>query len=300
MNDLSSVGIIYALLAYTAWGLFPIFWSFLHHVPAFGILSHRIIWSFLFYGLFVCVRFRADAKSLLRDGLKKWRLILAASIFIGVNWLIYVWAVNNGHVLESSLGYFINPLVNVGLGVLFLKEKLSPLQKAALVLAVVGVLILAVGSGAGMPWIALSLAFTFGFYGLCRKKLLLNSFVGSTLETLFLLPCTVFWFGNSSNPPLDTHTISLLIIGGVVTGLPLIWFSEAAQRLPLSVMGFFQYIAPTLQFFCAVYFFKEVFTPVHAYSFGLIWVAVFINILDLRRSLKRSSAQSVRVNNRKV
>lgn len=281
-QELSRAGIGYALLAYSSWGILPLFWRFLAHVPAFGILSHRIIWSFLFYGAFVYFKFRKDFAKILREALHYWKIVFGCAVFLSINWGLYVWAVNNNHVLESSLGYFINPLVNVGLGVLFLKENFNTHQKIALVIATAGVVILTIGSGHGLPWIALTLAFTFGFYGLLRKKLAVNSFVGSTAETLFMIPMTLFWFGNTQIASVDADTAFLLAAGGIVTGMPLIWFSEAAKRLPLSIMGYFQYIAPTLQFLCAVLLFKEPFTTIHAYSFGLIWLAIAINFLSLR------------------
>lgn len=281
--ELSRAGIGYALLAYSSWGLLPLFWRFLAHVPAFGILSHRIVWSFLFYGSFVYFKFRGEFAKIIREVLHYWKIVFGCGVFLSINWGLYVWAVNNNHVLESSLGYFINPLINVVLGVLFLKEKFNFYQKIALVIATAGVIVLAIGSGAGIPWIALTLAVTFGFYGLLRKKLAVNSFVGSMAETLFMIPLTLFWFGNPQISSVDTQTAFLLAAGGIVTGMPLIWFSEAAKRLPLSIMGYFQYIAPTLQFLCAVIWFKEPFMTIHAYSFGLIWLAIGLNFLGLRR-----------------
>lgn len=294
-SSLNRAGILYALAAYTCWGLFPIYWSFLKVVPAIEILSHRIIWSFGFYLFLLYLQKKSATLSLLKNGTSKALRIFACAAMISSNWLLYVWAVNNGHVMESSLGYFINPLVNIALGFIFLKERLTRMQTVALLFAAVGVLYLTFQSATGFPWISLTLALTFGFYGLLRKTLGLETLVGSTLETALLIPIGLLilsgigsvyepQFGLTTVLNHDWHFILLLVVGGAVTGIPLLFFSEASMRLPLGTLGFFQYIAPSLQFLCAVFFFGEAFTSVHAISYSLIWAGILINLISVTRS----------------
>ncbi len=292
-------GIWYAVAAYIAWGLFPIYWSFLKAVPSFEILAHRIIWSFAFYFLLLLSIKKSFTFTFLKEGFKKSFQLLGCALMISSNWWLYIWAVNNGHVLESSLGYFINPLVNIFLGYVFLKERLNRLESLALIFAVIGVGYLAFHSTSGIPWIALTLASTFGIYGLLRKTLELETLVGSTLETFMLLPAGLIplldlpglyhsQFGFHQLSEYSPTLLLLLIAGGAVTSIPLLFFSEASKRLPLGTLGFFQYIAPTLQFLCAVFFFNESFTLVYAVSFGFIWIAVAMNLLN--QYLKFASA----------
>ena len=282
----SKTGVLYAVTAYLAWGLFPLYWKMLSHVASAVILAQRIVWSFAFYLLFLLWRERDQAWQQLKDARPYLLRYASCAMFIGLNWGLYVWAVNNGHALESSLGYFINPLVNVGLGVLVLKEKLSRPQKIALALATIGVLILALSSATGVPWIALALAFSFGFYTLVRKLLPTGSFVSSVFETGLLLPLALPFLAYRADSwvSYDPFTLALLVLGGVVTGLPLILFSEATKRLPLSALGFLQYLAPILQLICAVLAFHEPFTTAHAWCFVFIWLAIVFNLIGLKRS----------------
>lgn len=272
-------GSLYALGAYTLWGFFPVYWKWLKALPAQEILGHRILWSFVFYWLWVCAR---------RDGTWSWfRLlknsstaipVVLASVFLTSNWLLYIWAVNNGHVVESSLGYFITPLLNVFMGKVLFKETLSRLRWIAMGLAAIGVSILAVYTG-HIPWIALGLAISFSIYGALRKRISVDVFQTSTAETsVMVLPAlAVVIYSRWLTPgtaPLTPTEYTFLIGSGVITGLPLIWFAQAARRLPLSSLGFFQYIAPSIQFTLGLVVFKEPFSLVHLKAFLFIWTAL--------------------------
>lgn len=281
-------GIPYALAAYTAWGLFPAYWKLLKHVPSSEILAHRIVWASVFFLVLGFIRDRAGAAAKLRLAVKKWRALGLASLLIGANWWVYIYAVNHGFVLESSLGYFINPLVNVALGSLFLGERLARIQKVAVGIAALGVLQLA-AQGDHVPYIALFLAGSFGTYGLLRKKLGLDPLSASAVESLFLTVPALAYLGAA--PGAGDRTFLdfwMLMLGGVVTGLPLLWFMEAAKRLPLSTLGFFQYLAPSLQFSLAVFAFGEAFTAVHAKGFAMIWAALALYSVELARGAARS------------
>ncbi|MBT3189905.1 MAG: EamA family transporter RarD [Anaerolineae bacterium] len=273
-----NAGILYALVTYILWGLFPIYWKQLHHISAAQLIGHRIIWAFIMLTLVIIVtgqwkRFRSnlDAKTLKAHGI--------ASLLLSVNWLTYVWSVNNGYIIESSLGYFINPLFSVFLGMVFLNEKLRSMQWVPIVLATIGVLYLTYAYGR-LPWIALILATTFGVYGLLKKKSTLGSLYGLTLETgIMLLPALAYLAYMSAQGEgvflqLDLKTDLLLIGAGAVTAIPLLTFAKAAQRIPLTMIGLMQYIAPTGQFLIGVLLYKEAFSPSQAIGFGIIWFAL--------------------------
>lgn len=281
-----TVGVLYALAAYSAWGVFPIYWKFLSHVPVTIVLAHRVVWAFVFYlGLLKLKEPLAALPSLI-DGVKEYWKVLACAVLIGSNWGIYVWAVNSGHIVETALGYYISPLISVVLGAVVLGEKLTLHQKVAFLMALLGVLVMTFGTVQGFPWIAVSLALTFGIYGLIRKTLPLKTLVSSTLETFVMLaPALAMIFGatfatadTGSGASYSAGTWVLLIFGGVVTGLPLLWFSEAAKRLPLSNLGFFQYLAPSLQFLCGILMFGEEFSKIHAAAFALIWLGIAVQL----------------------
>lgn len=274
-------GIGYAIGAYVAWGLLPVYWKWLHHVSALQLLSHRILWSFLILlGVIFVLRqwktFRAAA--LTRSVL---RTYLVAAILIGLNWLTYVWAVNAGYVIETSLGYFINPLLSVLLGVIFLRERLRAWQWVPIGLATAGVIYLTFAYGA-LPWIALTLAFTFGFYGLVKKTAPLNSIYGLTLETGILLLPGFFYLlyaeiaGQGAFLHAGTLSDILLIGAGLVTTVPLLLFASAAQRIPLTLVGILQYIAPVLQFILGVLVYQEPFTPLQLVGYGIVWLALIL------------------------
>ena len=272
-------GVLYALGAYLAWGLLPVFWKAVQEATPVEILSHRIVWSVLFLLLLLTVRrhwfwlheARCNRRLLLIFG--------ATSLLLSVNWLTYIWAVNAGHVLESSLGYFINPLVNVLLGVVILREQMRPGQWVAVGLATVGVLYLTLSLGS-LPWIALTLAFSFGFYALLRKTASLNSLEGLTLETSFMfLPALVYLLyleatGQGTFGNVSFGLTTLLFATGVVTAIPLLLFAAGARRIPLTTIGLLQYLSPTIQFLLAIYLYHEPFTRAKLVGFIFIWSAL--------------------------
>ena len=273
-----NTGILYALATYLLWAVLPIYWKQLHHVSAAQLIGHRIIWVFLmlllvilFTGQRKTFREKLDAKTLKAHSL--------AALLLGTNWLIYVWAVNNGFIVESSLGYFINPLFSVLMGMIFLKEKLRPVQWIPLALATLGVLYLTFAYGR-LPWIALGLALTFGFYGLLKKQSSLGSLYGLTLETgIIFIPALAYLIyitstGEGAFLVVDAKTDLLLLGAGLTTAVPLLLFAKAVQRIPLTMIGLMQYIAPTGQFLIGILLYKEAFSSSQAIGFGLIWIAL--------------------------
>jgi len=273
-------GIWYALGAYVLWGLFPIYWKWLHDVPAIQVIGHRIGWSFILLMIVIIVsgQWKKLRSTLTRRVLG---IYLIAGILLTFNWLIYVWGVNTEHVVETSLGYFINPLFSVLLGMVFLKERLRPLQWLPIGLAAMGVIYLTWTYGS-LPWIALSLTFTFGFYGLVKKLSPLGSLYGLTLETgLVFLPAFGYLvFVEATGQGAFGHiglAPDLLLVGaGAVTTIPLLMFASAARRIPLTMVGIMQYIAPTLQFLLGVLLYKEPFTRTNLIGFSLVWVALIV------------------------
>ncbi|CAG0964083.1 Protein RarD [Anaerolineales bacterium] len=277
-------GILYGIGAYVFWGFFPIYWKFLHHISAFQLISHRIIWSFVLLMVIILltgqwVDFRATARS------KNLWIYLIAALLIGFNWTMYVWAVNKNYIVETSLGYFINPLISVLLGVIFLKERLRFGQWIPVILATLGVTYLTVVYGR-LPYIALSLAFSFGLYGLVKKLSPLGSLYGLTVETgiLFIPAVGFLLFAEANGDGAFFHTglvSDLLMIGaGLVTTVPLLLFASAARSIPLWVVGLLQYIAPTLQFLIGVFIYKEPFSHNQLIGFGIVWVALIIFLVE--------------------
>jgi len=280
-----STGTWYAVGAYTLWGLLPVYWKWLQHVPALQLMSHRVVWSFLsLCTLLILTRRWPHFRAAVQDR-RVLRTHLITAALIGVNWLTYVWAVNAGFIVETSLGYFINPLLSVALGVIFLRERLRPLQWTAVGIAAVGVFYLTFIYGA-FPWIALTLALAFGFYGLVKKTAPLGSLYGLTLETgILLLPTSGYLLlceARGQGAFLHAGVLSdLLLVGaGPVTAIPLLMFAAAAQRIPLSLVGILQYIAPTLQFLLGVLVYGEPFPPARLVGFSIVWVALAILALD--------------------
>ncbi|GAB4213260.1 MAG: EamA family transporter RarD [Synechococcales cyanobacterium] len=271
------IGIIFALLAYGAWGLLPIYWKLFGGISPLEVISHRVFWSSFF--LMALVRIQGQQhvlRQLLRPRVMG-VLLLTASILAG-NWGLYIYGVNTNRVVETSLGYFINPLVTVLLGVVFLGERLNRLEWLAVALATAGVSFF-VWQGGEVPWIALGLACSFACYGLGRKMLKVPALAGLTLETLLLSPFAIAVLAGlalhqDSHWGADEFTTVLLVGCGVVTALPLLWFNQAAQRLPLSTLGFFQYVAPTIQLGLGVVLYGEPFTLVHGVTFTCIWTAL--------------------------
>ena len=278
-------GVFYGVGAYLLWGLLPIFWKSLHDVPALEILAHRMVWSLAF----VVVLLAAQGHwRWLMPVLRNGRVLLTftvSALLLSLNWFIYIWAVNAGYIVETSLGYFINPLLNVLLGTLFLKERLRLGQLAAIVVAVIGVLYLTLQYGS-LPWIALTLAGSFGVYGLLRKTATLNSLEGLTLETLVLFPPALAYLvylelvGSAAFGHVSLTTTLLLIFGGVATALPLLLFASGARRITLTLMGILQYIAPTMQFLIGVFLYHEPLDRYRLIGFSLIWLALVIYSLE--------------------
>jgi chloramphenicol-sensitive protein RarD len=277
-------GIWYAFGAYAIWGTLPIYWKWLAQVPALQLIGHRIIWSFLLLSGFILVTGKLGALRSLLNG-QIILVYLAAGILLSANWLIYVWAVNADYIIETSLGYFINPLLSVVLGVVFLRERLRTLQWVPVAIAALGVVYLTVIYGS-LPWIALTLAGTFGIYGLVKKVAPLGSLFGLTLETgLVFLPALAYLiFSEAKGSGAFGHTglqVGLLLAGvGLVTTVPLLLFASAARRIPLTMVGIMQYIAPTLQFLIGVLVFKEPFTSAKLVGFAMVWFALMLFWLE--------------------
>lgn len=287
-NEIKS-GAIQAGISYVLWGLLPIYWKFLSEVGADEILASRIVWAFVLMILLLLITkkwspFIATLKGLKDNQKRLWSLVIA-SLLISCNWFVYIWAVNHDQMIQASLGYYINPLVSVLLGVIFLKEKLSPAQYVSFFMAIVGVVILSVSYGQ-IPWISLALAFSFGFYGLAKKLIKVDSSIGLTLETMVVTPIAlaylIFLFvqGNLAFLSVSLSTDLLLIGSGFATALPLLYFAKGAQKIPLSMLGFIQYIAPTLTLILGVFLYNEHFSKTHLLAFIFIWGALTIYSLS--------------------
>jgi len=293
-------GYFAALAAYIFWGLSPIYWKLLDKVPAFEILNHRIIWSLPFLLLLVVTSKYSQIRKKIKANPRKVLVYVISALLLAVNWFTYVWAVNSGFIVEASLGYFINPLVNVFLGVLFLKERLRTAQVLALILALGGVGYLTFNYG-HFPWVALTLAFSFGLYGLIRKTGMLDSLEGLTTEMAILFLPAVIILGEKAAHHTAVFmqegwlTFFMLFITGIFTALPLIWFAYGARRVTLTSMGFMQYIAPTLQFALGVFIYHEEFTFNRLIGFTFIWSALIlysfetVYVLNRRRNQKLGS-----------
>jgi chloramphenicol-sensitive protein RarD len=286
------IGVWYTIAAFLLWGILPLYWKALKAVPSPQILAHRIIWSCVFVTIVLIIRKRIpEARRAFSSRRNRFFFTLSA-LCIGINWFIYIWAVNANRVVESSMGYFINPLVSVFLGMIFLRERLGFWQIIAVLLAIAGVLFMTIQYGS-LPWIALSLAFSFGFYGLLRKTSHADSLVGLLYDTAFLTPLAMLYLvivGLKGIAAFGTATplIHLLLIGsGVVTATPLIWFAHGARRIPLSIVGFTQYLAPSLMLILGVMVFKEPFAKTHLISFSLIWGGLFLFSLSRTAFLRR-------------
>jgi len=274
-----------ALLAYLIWGLFPLYYRMLQRIPAIELVAHRAVWSLLVLALGIAVtrgwyRTRARIASARVIGFHA-----VTGVLIAANWLLYVWGVNEGRVVECSLGYFLNPLVSIALGVVVLRERLRVAQWAGVVLAATGVLFLAVRGGA-FPWLALSLAMTFGLYGLLKKRAPLGAVEGLFLETVVLAPIALVWIAWSEHTgagPLSRASgleWVLLLGTGIVTTVPLLLFGASARRIPLSWVGFIQYLTPTIQFLIGVLVFREPFGPARLQGFSLVWAGLALVVLD--------------------
>ena len=282
--------------AYLCWGFMPLFFKQLGGVPSLEIISHRVIWAVPL--LIVIMAFRRQLREYW-NAISSWgtlRWMLVSAVLMSSNWLLYVWAVNSGQILAASLGYFLNPLLNILLGTLFLGEKLNRTQWVAVGIAAAGVAVLA-GGALGTLWISLTLAFSFAIYGLIRKMAPVGSVPGLAVETSLLLPfsvAAVFYFAEQpahTGFGSDTRTSLFLLAGGVVTAVPLLLFATAARKLPYSVMGFIQYIGPTIQFLLGVFLYGEALSGPRLICFVLIWAALAIFSWDgIRRMRGAASA----------
>ncbi len=271
-------GVLYAVATYLTWGLFPLYFKALRAVPALEVLAHRVIWSLVVVAAIVAGRGGVRALAAPFRPRRRLPLLGATTALISTNWLVYVWAVQSGRVLEASLGYFLNPLVNVLLGVAFLGEALSPRQRAAVALAGAGVAVLVLRAGA-VPWVALALAASFGLYGLLRKRAAVEPLGGLLGETALLAPAALAFLGVRAAAGTGAFGTSpglslLLAAAGPITALPLVAFGLAIHRLRLSTMGLVQYLTPTGQFLLAVLLYREPFRAAHAAAFALIWTSL--------------------------
>jgi len=278
-------GVLYGVAAYLMWGFFPIYIKALQVVSSLQIMLHRVVWSFLFVMLLILLRREWPR---FKDSLRKPRVLLTytlTAVLLAVNWLIFIYGINSGQVVETSLGYFINPLLSVALGVVFLRERLRPMQWFPVGLASLGVLYLTLQYGS-LPWIALGLAFSFGMYGLIKKIAPLGSLHGLSLETgIIFIPALLFLLytesqGNGSFVHLGWNVTLLLAFAGVVTALPLLLFGLAARSIPLTQLGILQFIAPTVQFLLGIFLYQEPFTVTRLVGFTIIWLALLIFTLE--------------------
>ena len=279
-NTEAQIGIGYALLAFSAWGFIPIYWKLLNTVPSMEILTHRMVWSVFFLLGLLAVQKRLGEFRELFHSPKYIFMLLGTATLLGANWFVYIYGVNTNQVIETSLGYFISPLLVILLGAVFLRERLNIWQVVAVGFAALGVLNFIWNFGS-LPWIALSLAFTFSFYGLFRKMTPVKPLVGLLMETALLTPLAVvliaFWeIDGTGHFGTTWMTDFLLFGGGVVTSLPLLWFINAGKSLRYSTIGFIQYLTPSIQLLIGVYLYHEPFTPTHSITFGLIWAGLVI------------------------
>ena len=290
-------GLVLGLSAYLIWGVLPLYFKALAHVGALEIVSHRVVWSLLFLGALATIWKKWPGIRAAATTPRVAMTLFATAVLIGINWLVYIYAVVSGHVLEGSLGYYLNPLVNVLLGVVLLKERLSRAQTAAVFLAAAGVAVLAAGAGDAL-WISLTLAASFAVYGFLRKVAPVDSLEGLSIETAMLTPLALGWIlwlqqSGSGGFRQDLATDVLLVLGGAVTAIPLLLFTAAARRLPYSTLGFLQYIAPSLQFLLAVLVFGEALTTAHIVCFAAIWTALAIFVFEgVRKGRAASKARA--------
>jgi len=289
-------GIVFALLSFIMWGVFPLYWKFLIAVDSFHILAFRILLSLVLVGVILLAIKNTAWLAVFKEP-KKAAVLIPTALLLCCNWGLYIWAVNRGHTIEASLGYYINPLISILLGLVFFRERLKPLQWVAAAIALVGVLIVTVASRS-LPWVSLGLALSFGFYGLLKKKLELSALESLGAETLASAPIGVFLlffnFGNASFSGLSglhylaglpPQTLALLALCGLVTTLPLYFFAHGAKLLPLSTLGFTQFINPTLQFSMGLFVFKETFPAHNFVAFIFIWTAVIVYIVSLKKGV---------------
>lgn len=283
------IGVIYTALSYIAWGVLPLYWKQIDHIPAMEILAHRVVWSFAFV---LGIVFLTKKSSMLVDSVKSllknrvsllW--VIASSILVSINWVTYIWAVNSEHIIEASLGYYINPLISVLLGIVVLKERLLFWQAISFIIAAIGVLILTIQYGS-FPWVAFTLAISFGFYGLTKKLTKLDSLIGLTLETMVVTPIALLYLLFLYRGGVDAFSgasfdIKFILMGaGVATAIPLLWFASGAKRIPLSMVAILQYFSPTISLILGVFLYHEHFSKIHMITFICIWLALLIYSLS--------------------
>jgi len=289
------VGILFTAGAFLFWGLYPPYWKLLSGVPQFQVIAHRVVWSCIFTACLITIQGRWTEVRAALGSRRTALTLLASGLCVATNWSIYIFGVLSGRLVAVSMGYFINPLVSVLLGVLILRERLRFWQIVAVLCAFSGVLYMALGSR-GLPWISLSLAFSFGLYGLLRKTVAVESIPGTFVESLLVSPIVISFLlyeavqGRSAFGSADASTHLFLVGAGVVTALPIIWFANGARRIPLSLVGFLQYLAPTSQLLMGIFLYREQFTLTHLISFASIWVGILIFTLStfLQRSPRAS------------
>lgn len=297
MDNTVRNGALYALTAYTLWAVAPIYFKVMQAVPAIEILANRVIWSFLLtLAMVLLMKKRHVLIGTLKSSRARWAL-LASTLLIGFNWGLFIWAVNANYMLSASLGYYINPLINILFGMIFFKDKLGKVRTLAAGLCLIAVLFEVIQFGR-LPWIALLLATSFALYGLVRKKLGVDSFTGMTLETGLLLPIAVIYLWFSSSPTSNHFDNSLainllLFAAGPITMVPLMCFAAAANRISLTALGFFQYIAPSGMFLLAVFVYGETLTTEKLTTFALIWTALIILSIDSLNKLRRRKAAPI-------
>ena len=300
-NTVSIKGVYYALSAFTLWGFLPLFWKMLGGFDAGEVLANRIIWSAVFVTILLISRKEfSEVGRVFRDR-KRAGLVLVSSLIISSNWFVYIWAVQANHVIEASMGYYINPLIVILMGTLILKEKLNRLEVISIGCAAAGVLFMTIQYGR-VPWISLYLATSFSLYGLCKKMVRVDALAALGLETLMISPVAIAFLFIQRQSFLNhiqvqsIWVVILLMCSGVFTALPLLWFARAARLVPLSVLGFAQYLAPTFMLLLGVFLFKEPFTRVNVVSFSLIWTGLAIFSIAQTRKYQQAKAllQSVK------
>lgn len=296
-GDEARKGVAFGLSAYLTWGFLPVYFKLLGDVAPTEVVAQRIVWSVALLAVLIASARRWPQLAAALRNPRALKILILSALLIAANWLVYIWAISAKHVLETSLGYFLNPLVNVVMGVFLLKERLTRAQGLAVGLAAAGVVVLAVGAAAGL-WISLALALSFATYGLLRKIAPVDSLEGLTIETVLLLPLALgylgwMWRNGTISFGTELDTSALLALGGVVTAVPLLLFAAGARRLPYSTLGLLQYIAPTIQFLLAVLAYGEPLTTAHVICFVLIWSGLAIYAVDgLRRSRQAARASA--------
>lgn len=298
VENTKSTGALLAVGSFVLWGFLPLYWKLLKAIPADEILAHRIVWSCGFLFFILIYQKRLSSIKMIIKNRKSLLLVALCSMTISINWFLYIWAVNSDYMVEASMGYYINPLVVVTLAMIVLKEKLNKWQIASVILAAIGVIIITIQYGQ-IPWIAITLAVTFALYGLLKKLVNVDSITGLMLETIMVMPIALIYIvfkefnGTGSLTVVPFSTLLILSLAGVATATPLMMFGEAAKRVPLSMVGFAQYISPTISLFLGVFVYKEAFTKVHFLSFGFIWWGLLVYSFSQIKAIKRPQPKQV-------